>query len=120
MHMDVRGRPRDPFISWGEVDRGIQVVSQPCSVDDLFGRAPSAIDALISADGTGGRIPELIAAGHPVVMLTDWQSLFNDGNAAGLRELDEVLGRIRRHFGDELAWTTCSDLAKMALAEELP
>ena len=115
MHMDVRGRPRDPFVAWAEEERGIQVVSQPCSVDDLFGRPVPAIGEIISADGRTGRIPELITAGYPVIMLNHWQSLFSDGSAAGLWELDEVLNRISIHYGDQVEWTTCSDLARTAL-----
>lgn len=52
-------------------------------------------------------------------MLTHWQSLFDDGSAAGLRELDEVLTRIGRHYGDRFVWTRCSDLARTALKREL-
>ena len=115
MHMDVRGRPRDPFVAWEDPERGISVVSQPCSVDDLFGRRPAAIDRLISADGATGRIPELIRGGQPVVILTHWQSLFSDGSATGLRELDEVLARVGHHYGHRLAWTRCSDIAHTAL-----
>ena len=119
MHMDVRGRPRDPFVAWQDAERGISVVSQPCGVTDRFGRHPSAIDAVISADGTSGRIPELIRTGQPVVMLAHWQSLFDDGSAAGLRDLDEVLRRIGRHYGDRLTWMRCSEIACTALEREL-
>ena len=115
MHMDVRVRPRDPFIAWEDPERGIKVVSQPCSVDDLFGHQPQKIDQLISSDGTTGRIPELIAADIPVVILTHWQSLFSNGSAAGLRALDEVLSRIQRHYGQRLIWQRCSEISRSAL-----
>ncbi|MCY4372430.1 MAG: hypothetical protein OXC31_01575 [Spirochaetaceae bacterium] len=119
MHMDVRGRPRDPFVAWRDADRGIAVVSQPCGVADLLGRHPSEIDGIISSDGRSGRIPELIRYGQPVVMLTHWQSLFDDGSAAGLRDLDEVLKRIGRHYGGRLIWMRCSEIARTALEREL-
>ena len=98
---------RDPFVAWQDADRGIAVVSQPCGVADLLGRHPSEIDGIISSDGLSGRIPELIRRGQPVVMLTHWQSLFDDGSAAGLRDLDEVLKRVGRHYGGRFIWTRC-------------
>ena len=44
-------------------------------------------------------------------MNTHWQSLYSNGRRSGLRTLDEVCRRVDRCWGDQVRWTSCSDLA---------
>ena len=75
------------------------------------------VDGLLSADGTRGRIVDLIEAGQPVVMVTHWQSMFCNGFEVGLDALEKLVGRVNERFGDRIEWTTPSVMAKRALAE---
>ena len=76
--------------------------------------AISGVDALLPADGTSGKIPEIITQNCPVTILTHWPSLYSDGTCAGLWGLKLLLERLREHYGDDLVWTTCSELAQLA------
>ncbi|MEE2657273.1 MAG: hypothetical protein VX733_02135 [Candidatus Latescibacterota bacterium] len=71
----------------------------------------SIADAYLTQDGTGGRLPELLAAGTPMVLCTHWQSLFSNGRRTGLRILDEICRRVQQWEPEQARWTTCSDLA---------
>ena len=119
--------PSCPSISYRNPETGQVVVSIPASTNDPFwntqkpmsnnrrgarAAAKAGVDALLSADGKRGRIPEVIRSNCPVTILTHWQSLSSDGTCAGLWGLECLLGRLRKQYGDDLAWTTCSELAK--------
>lgn len=49
---------------------------------------------------------------HSVTVLTHWQSLYSDGTCAGWWGLERLLGRLQKQHGNDLAWSTCSELAK--------
>jgi len=118
--------PRGPSISYRNQKTGQVVVSIPATTNDPFwdtqrpmsntrraarAAARTGIDSLLAADGKSGRIPDVISANCPVTILTHWQSLYSDGTCAGLWGLDKLLRRLQAHYGDNLVWTTCSDLA---------
>jgi hypothetical protein len=70
------------------------------------------IDRLVSADGRTGRIRQLIESGHPVVLVTHWQSLYTQGTGLGLEGLATLAERMQKVFGKNLEWVTCSELAR--------
>ncbi len=76
--------------------------------------APATTDALINADGTEGRMVELLRARSPVAFASHWQSLFSNGSAAGLAALEELARRLHDAYGSTVRWTTCSELARYA------
>ena len=119
--------PCGPSITHRNPETHQVVVSIPATTNDPFWdtqrpmsnngpaartAAISGVDALLSADGTSGRIPEIIAQNCPVTILTHWQSLYAEGTCAGLWGLEQLLGRLREHYGDDLQWVTCSELAQ--------
>ena len=79
---------------------------------------PADPDLLISADGTRGRLAELIAAKSPATFHTHWQALFSNGSGAGLAALEEVCTRVNRHWGGRIRWTSASELSTYAAAAE--
>jgi len=103
------------------------VVSVPANTDDIFWPAEEAtraeqrdriqkgIDRLLSADGRTGRIRELIESDHPVIFVTHWQSLFYLGTGLGLEGLNALAERIRKVFGSQVEWITCSEFARRSV-----
>lgn len=64
------------------------------------------------AGATVEEMTDYIAQDCPVTILTHWQSLYSDGTCAGLWGLERLLRRLRKRYGDDLAWTPCSQLAE--------
>ena len=101
------GAPRPLSIEYQAPERGQAVVSVPANAADIFWsmerptRAERLkfindnIDRMLSPDGRTGRIRQLIESGHPVVLLTHWQSLYTQGTALGLEGLSALAERIQ-------------------------
>jgi hypothetical protein len=126
LHVAGAGPAHRPSVTWRNPGNGQVVVSVPANTDDPFwgtqrpmartlrqarAAARKGVDALLSPDGRGGRIPDVIAQGAPVTILTHWQSLFSDGTCAGLWGLDLLLARLTARYGPKIEWTLCSELA---------
>lgn len=126
LHVLDCGPAQNPKVTWQNPRTGQKVVSIPATTPDPFWNtqkpmaptrskarraAQDGVDALLAADGRTGRIPEIIGQNHPVTILTHWPSLFSDGSCAGLRGLEILLDRLHKRYGQDLAWTTCSELA---------
>lgn len=126
LHVLSKGPVHGPSIHYRDPSTGHVVVSIPAMTDDPFWdtqrpasnsrqtartAARSAVDALLSPDGTSGRIPEVVAGRCPITILTHWPSLYSDGTYAGLWGLEQLLARIKKVYGDNLKWVTCNELA---------
>ncbi len=72
-------------------------------------------DLYLTADGTSGRIRELLDGGGDIVLCTHWQSLFSNGTMTGLQVLAKIGQRVRDALGDAVRWMKCSELAAEAL-----
>jgi len=72
-------------------------------------------DRILTADGRGGRVREVLAAGGWPVLLTHWQSLFSNGTEAGLAILDEVGQRVAQTLGSEVEWVSCLEMAQRSV-----
>src|SRR4029077_15915822 len=72
-------------------------------------------DRILTADGRGGKVREVLDAGGWPVLLTHWQSLFSNGTEAGLAVLDEVGRRIARSLKGEVEWLTCLEMARRSV-----
>jgi hypothetical protein len=124
LHSTGSGKPRQCSIEYENPGRSQVVVSVPANADDIFWsmerptRAErmqfinDGIDRLVSADGRTGRIRQLIESGHPVVLLTHWQSLYTQGTGLGLEGLRALVERIQKVFGNSLEWVSCSERAR--------
>lgn len=129
LHTSDAGPALCPTVSRRSSATGQAVVSIPATTGDPFwdtqrpasptrraahAAAMAGVDALLSPDGRSGRIAEVVEQGVPVTILTHWQSLHSDGTGAGLRGLEALLARLKKRFGAELEWVTCSELAERA------
>ena len=72
-------------------------------------------DSVITRDGRGGKIREVLDAGGMPILLTHWQSLFSNGLETGLAALDVVGSRVNDTLVGEVEWKTCSELARLAV-----
>lgn len=117
-------KPYPCTITYKNNERGQVVVSVPANAGDIFWSMDlpeikdrpkfikDGIDRLVSPDGKTGRIRDLIESGHPVVIVTHWQSLFTQGTELGLEGLATLAERIKKVFGTSFEWVKCSELAK--------
>ena len=117
-------KPIPCTIEYKNPERGQVVVSVPSNAGDIFwsmdlpGKQErvkminDGIDRLVSADGKTGRIRQLMDSGHPVVIVSHWQSLYTQGTALGLEGFASLAERIKKVYGSSLEWVTCSELAK--------
>jgi len=117
-------KPFQCSVEYKDADRSQTVVSVPSNAGDIFwsmelptqkDRLKSindGIDRLVSPDGRTGRIRQLMDSGHPVVIVSHWQSLYTQGTGLGLEGLVALAERIQKVFGSSLEWVTCSELAR--------
>jgi hypothetical protein len=124
LHM-LYGRPNlRPWIALKTDEHTL--VSIPATVNDFWwetinsprtdaGFIHGIADRILTADGHGGQVRELLDTGSWPVLLTHWQSLFSNGTEAGLAALDEVGRRINRTLGGEVEWVTCLEMARKTM-----
>lgn len=117
-------KPFPCSIEYKDTERGQTVVSVPSNAGDIFWSMDlptkdarvkminDGIDRLVSPDGKTGRIKQLMDSGNPVVIVSHWQSLFTQGTALGLEGFTSLAERIRKVYGSNLEWVTCSELAR--------
>jgi hypothetical protein len=128
LHATSWGPPRRCSIEYEDSARRQVVVSVPANANDIFWSMDlptreerlafikHGIDRVVSPDGRTGRIRELIDSGHPVVLVTHWQSLYTQGTGLGLEGLATLAERIQKVFGSSLEWVSCSELARRHVA----
>lgn len=115
-------KPFQCSVTYKNTERGQSVVSVPANAGDIFWSMDTdvkdrpkmikdGIDRLVSPDGKTGRIHDLIKSGHPVVIVTHWQSLYTQGTELGLQGLAILAERIQKVFGSDFEWVTCSEMA---------
>jgi hypothetical protein len=125
LHMIYDQPDLRPWIALQE--DGQTLVSIPANLDDFWWQTinsprtdrefiESIADRVLTADGRGGKLRQILDAGGWPVLLTHWQSLFSNGTEAGLAALDEVGRRIARNLGDEVEWLTCTEIAHRVVA----
>jgi hypothetical protein len=124
LHSIGWGAPRMCSMEYEVPERGQAVVSVPANFADIFWSMERStrverlkfindgIDRVLSPDGRTGRMRQLIESGHPVVLLTHWQSLYTQGTGLGLEGLQALAERIKKVFGTNLEWVSCSELAR--------
>jgi hypothetical protein len=116
-------KPYQCNVSYKDTSRGQSVVSVPANAGDIFWSMElpagerlkminDGIDRLLSPDGKSGRIRQLIESGHPVVIVTHWQSLYTQGTELGLKGPTVLAERIQKVFGTGFEWVKCSEMAR--------
>ncbi len=80
-------------------------------------------DRYITPDLAGGRLPEVIDAGDPAVLLSHWQGFYGIHNEdrRGFRAFKTVVERLRERDprGERTRWRTCGEIARYACARHL-
>lgn len=86
-----------------------------------YGRADP--DRFITEDLAGGRLPAVIAAGSPCILLAHWQGMYglHDGDRRGFHALRAVVERLRRldPHGTRTRWRKVSEITDYACARAL-
>ncbi len=80
-------------------------------------------DRFITQDLQGGRLPAVIDAGSPCVLLSHWQGMYglHDGDRRGFRTMQVVVERLRQRDprGERTIWRKVSDITDYACARHL-
>jgi hypothetical protein len=116
----------EPQVVLLDRQRGEAVVDIVAYCDDPFWPtqrvtsrdAEQLIDAVITADGRGGRLPELAAAGAWLIFVCHWQTLYSDGRRQGLAGLDQIGARLQGTYGERLLWLTPGEISRYQAASE--
>ena len=114
---------------WVALDRdGHRVVSVPATTSDHIWQTmdttdvseeyvSSVADELITADGAGGEVMEVIATGGWPILIAHWQSLFSNGLGTGLRVLAETARRIETHLAGRVQWMSSEEIMRLVLED---
>ena len=122
----VRVKGALPWVALNEGGR--RVVSVPATMEDHIWQTmnttqtspayvSSVADELITADGTAGDIPDVMASGGWPILICHWQSLFSNGLGTGLRVLGEVARRIETNLAGQVEWMSSEEIMKRVLEE---
>jgi hypothetical protein len=76
------------------------------------------LDALITGDGRGGRLPEVVRRGEPAIMYCHWPGVYGNGRETGFRIFQQAVGRLHAAH-DNLVWMKLSEIARYWAAREL-
>ncbi|MFO0908865.1 MAG: twin-arginine translocation signal domain-containing protein [Isosphaeraceae bacterium] len=82
------------------------------------GLTPGRVDQFITADGRGGRLPEVIARGEPAILVGHWPGFYFNGEETGFKIFQGAVARLEAHF-DNLVWMKLSAIARYWAAREL-
>jgi hypothetical protein len=115
-----------PWVAFAE--GATTLVAIPSTVDDFWWETINSprtdrefihgvADRILTADGRGGKVREVLDAGGWPVLLTHWQSLFSNGLETGLAVLDEVGRRVQEALADEVIWQSCLELAQRTASQ---
>ena len=81
------------------------------------------VDRYISADLQGGRLPAVIDAGEPAVLVSHWQGFYglHNDDWRGFNAFKTVVRRLKERDpqGEYTQWRKCSEITNYACAREL-
>jgi hypothetical protein len=79
---------------------------------------PGGVDKFITADGSAGRMVDVITRGEPAMMLAHWTGIYFNGEETGFKIMQEMVKRLHSRF-DNLLWMKLSEVARYWAAKEL-
>ncbi len=81
------------------------------------------VDKYISADLQGGRLPAVIDAGDPAVLISHWQGFYglHNDDRRGFNAFKTVVHRLKERDpnGERTQWRKCSEITNYACAREM-
>jgi hypothetical protein len=130
LHMDSTARNVPPRITHCDASAGEAVISVWAATGDyIWGTqehgspraslSPEEIaDLYLTADGSSGRLADLMRGVAPIVLITHWQSLYSNGTRLGLRTYREVVRRIEALWGRQVEWCKLSEFTERFLVAQ--
>jgi hypothetical protein len=82
------------------------------------GLVRGSVDQFITEDGKGGRLPQVIAAGEPAILVCHWPGIYFNGERVGFNIFKAVVKRLHNTY-DHLLWMKQSEIARYWVAKEL-
>ena len=114
--------PRVEFAAGIDGDKPECVVSIIACEGDYFGGwdglTPGSVDRFMTENGKGGRLPQVIAAGEPAIMIAHWPGIYYNGERTGFTIFKEVVKRLHATY-DHLVWMKLSEISRYWAAKEL-
>ncbi len=114
--------PRVEFAAGIDTDKPECVVSVVGCTGDWFGGwdglERGTVDQFITKDGKGGRLPQVIEAGEPTILVCHWPGIYFNGEKVGFNIFKEVVQRLNNHY-QNLFWMKNSEIARYWAAKEL-
>ena len=81
------------------------------------------VDKYITADLQGGRLPAVIDAGDPAVLISHWQGFYglHNDDRRGFNAFKTVVRRLKERDpnGEQTQWRKCSEITNYACAREM-
>ncbi len=82
-----------------------------------------SVDKYITADLAGGRLPAVIDAGDPAVLISHWQGFYglHNDDRRGFNAFKTVVRRLKERdpHGERTQWRKCSEITNYACAREM-
>ncbi len=114
--------PRVEYATGLDGDDPRCVVSIIACTGDWFGGwdglEQGSLEKLITDDGQGGRLPEVIRRGEPAIMYCHWPGIYGNGRETGFRIFQHAVSRLRAGH-ENLIWMKTSEIARYWAAKEL-
>ena len=125
-----KGTKTEPRVEFAKGLRGPSpecMVNIPSCTGDWFGGwtgidygdEAAGVDRLITADGKGGRMVEVIEAGAPAAMLCHWPGMYCNGTEVGYRIFQGAVKRVNARYGERVIWMKLTEMARYWAAKEL-
>ncbi len=77
------------------------------------------VNKIITEDGRGGRMPQVIARGEPAIMVCHWPGIYFNGEEVGFAIFKEAVRRLEAHYPESLIWMKPGEVARYWAAREL-
>ena len=121
------GRPVDTPVWYADRSGGTAVGEAIACVGDHTGSwtgyGEVDPDRYVTADLQGGRLPEVIDAGDPCILVSHWQGFYgmHDGDRAGFGALKIVVDRLRQRdpHGERTVWRKTSEITNYSCMRAL-
>ncbi len=83
------------------------------------GLSPGSVELLITQNGQGGRLPEVINQNEPAIMVCHWPGIYYNGEELGFKIFQEAVRRLDAHYRDQTLWMKLSEIARYWAAKTL-
>jgi hypothetical protein len=121
------GRPVDTPVWYADPASGTAVGEAIACVGDHTGSwtgyGEVDPDKYVTKDLRGGRLPQVIDAGDPCILVSHWQGFYgmHDGDRAGFGALKTVVDRLRQRdpYGERTVWRKTSEITNYSCMRAL-